>query len=110
MAVFLELAKFASLLLSILSLDALFHAAFLEPASHFEQRLLPSLDMLVLSAAVCLGGGYIFHAWEQKAGRRDASIVRSLPMLIFWWGAGIITLLFAMAWLLQTYFFGWRRH
>jgi hypothetical protein len=30
-------------------------------------------------------------------------------MLIFWWGAGIITLLFAVAWLLQTYFFGWRR-
>ena len=110
MAVFLELAKFASLLLSILSLDALFHAAFLEPASHFEQRLLPSLDMLFLSAAVCLGGGYIFHACGQKAGRRDRSIVRSVPMLIFWWGAGIITLLFAMAWLLQTYFFGWRRH
>jgi hypothetical protein len=109
MAVFLELAKFASLLLSILSLDALFHAAFLEPASHFEQRLLPSLDMLVLSAAVCLGGGYIFRTWEQKAGRRDASIVRSLPMLIFWWGAGIIALLFAVAWLLQTYFFGWNR-
>jgi hypothetical protein len=108
--VLLELAKFASLLLSILSLDALFHAAFLEPVSHFEQRLLPSLDMLVLSAAVCLGGGYIFRTWELKAGRRDASIARSLPMLIFWWGAGIITLLFAMAWLLQTYFFGWRRH
>jgi hypothetical protein len=64
----------------------------------------------VVSAAVCLGGGYIFRTWEQKAGHRDASIVRSLPMLIFWWGAGIITLLFALAWLLQTYFFGWRRH
>jgi hypothetical protein len=110
MAVFLELAKFASLLLSILSLDALFHAAFLEPASHFEQRLLPSLDMLVVSAAVCLGGGYIFRTWEQRAGRRDASIAGSLPMLIFWWGAGIIALLFALAWLLERYFFGFRRH
>jgi hypothetical protein len=106
--VLLELAKFASLLLSILSLDALFHAAFLEPASHFEQRLLPSLDMLALSAAVCLGGGYIFRAWEQKAGRRDASIAGSLPMLIFWWGAGIIGLLFFLAWLLERYFFGLR--
>ena len=104
----LELAKFASLLLSILSLDALFHAAFLEPASHFEQRLLPSLDMLALSAAVCLGGGYIFRAWEQKAGRRDASIAGSLPMLIFWWGAGIIGLLFFLAWILERYFFGLR--
>jgi hypothetical protein len=110
MAVFLELAKFASLLLSILSLDALFHAAFLEPASHFEQRLLPSLDMLVVSAAVCLGGGYIFRTWEQKTGRRNASIAGSLPMLIFWWGAGIIALLFTVAWLLESYFFGFRRH
>jgi hypothetical protein len=63
--VFLELAKFASLLLSIFSLDALFHAAFLEPASRFEQRLLPSLDMLLLSAAVCLGDGYIFRTSEE---------------------------------------------
>jgi len=108
--VFLDLAKFASLLLSILSLDALFHAAFLEPATHFEQRLLPSLDMLVLAAAICLGGGYIFRTSEQKAGHRDATIAGSLPMLIFWWGAGLIALLFALAWMLERYFFGWRRH
>jgi hypothetical protein len=107
-AVLLELAKFASLLLSILSLDAVFHAAFLEPASHFEQRLLPSLEMLLFSAAVCLGSGYIFRAWEIKIGKRDASLVGSLPMLIFWWGSGIILLLFLLAWLLNHYFFGWR--
>ena len=107
---FLDLAKFASLLLSILSLDALFHAAFLAPATHFEQRLLPSLDMLALSAAVCLGGGYIFRAWDQRAGKRGATIARSLPMLIFWWGAGLIALLFSLAWILESYFFGWRRH
>jgi hypothetical protein len=64
----------------------------------------------VVSAAVCLGGGYIFRTWEQKAGRRDASIAGSLPMLIFWWGAGIIALLFAVAWVLERYFFGFRRH
>jgi hypothetical protein len=109
--VFLDLAKFASLLLSILSLDVLFHAAFLDPATtHFEQRLLPSLDMLFLSAAVCLASGYIFRTWEQKVGKRDATIAGSLPMLIFWWGAGLIILLFALAWILNHYFFGWRRH
>jgi hypothetical protein len=103
---FLELAKFASLLLSILSLDGLFHAAFLESGSHFEQRLVPSGGALLLAAAVCLGSGYIFRAWELKAGRRDASIAGSLPMLIFWWGSGLITLLFFGSWVLNRYFFG----
>jgi hypothetical protein len=105
-AVLLELAKFASLLLSILSLDAVFHAAFLEPATHFEQRLLPGLEMLLFSATVCLGSGYIFRTWEVKMGRREASVVGSLPMLVFWWGSGIITLLFFLGWLLNRYFFG----
>jgi hypothetical protein len=104
--VLLELAKFASLLLSILSLDAVFHAAFLEPASHFEQRLVPGIEMMLLSAAVCLGSGYIFRAWDLKTGRRDATIAGSLPMLIFWWGSGIIILLFFLGWLLNRYFFG----
>ena len=75
----LELAKFASLLLSILSLDAVFHAAFLEPASHFEQRMVPGIEMMLLSAAVCLGSGYIFRAWDWKMGRRDATIAGSSP-------------------------------
>jgi hypothetical protein len=102
--VLLELAKFASLLLSILSLDAVLHSAFLEPGSNVQQRLLPSLDLLVVAAAVCLGSGYIFRAWDQKVGKRDASLARSLPMLIFWWGSGTIALLYALAWLLERYF------
>jgi hypothetical protein len=102
--VLLELAKFASLLLSILSLDAVLHSAFLEPGSNVQQRLLPSLDLLVVSAAVCLGSGYIFRAWDQKGGKRGGSVATSLPMLIFWWGAGTIALLYALAWLLERYF------
>jgi hypothetical protein len=102
--VFLEFAKFASLLLSILSLDAVFHRAFLEPGSTLEQRLLPSLEMLLLAAAVSVASGIIFRAWEQRAGKRDASVARSLPMMIFWWGAGAMALLFALAWLLDRNF------
>jgi hypothetical protein len=104
--VLLELAKFASLLLSILSLDAVFHAAFLEPATQFDQRMVPAFEMLMLSAAVCLFSGYIFRAWDVKMGRRDGTIAGSLPMLLFWWGSGIIILLFFTAWLLNHYFFG----
>ncbi len=103
---FLELAKFASLLLSILSLDALFHTAFLEPGSQLEQRLLPSLGMLLLAAAVCLASGFVFHAWECKVSRRGVGIAASLPMLIFWWGAGAISLLFTIAWFIERDFPG----
>jgi hypothetical protein len=104
----LELAKFASLLLSILSLDAVFHAAFLEPATHFEQRLVPAFEMLLLSAAVCLLSGLVFRAWDVRVGRREGTIAGSLPMLLFWWGSGIIILLFFTGWLLNHYFFGRR--
>lgn len=101
---FLELAKFVSLLLSILSLDAVFHAAFMGSASDLDQRLLPALRMLLLAAAVCLGSGSIFRAWEQKTGRRNASLAASFPMQIFWWASGTMALLFALAWYLQVYF------
>jgi hypothetical protein len=103
LAVFLELAKFASLLISILSLDAVLHSAFLEPGSNLEQRLLPSIDLLVASAAICLGSGYIFRVWDHKVGRRDGSVVRSLPMMIFWWGSGVMALLYAVGWLWERY-------
>jgi len=111
--VLLEFAKFASLLLCILSLDGLLHTAFLEPGSNLQQRLLPSLEMLLLAAAVSLGSGCIFRLWERKtapqAGRRDSSVAGSLPMMIFWWGAGAMAVLFAIAWLIERYWLGlWR--
>jgi hypothetical protein len=102
--VFLELAKFASLLLSLLSLVALLRTAFFTPASNCEQRILPALGMLLLAAAVCMGSGAIFRAWEQRVGQRQASVVTSLPMLIFWWSAGAITLLYVVTWFLERFF------
>jgi len=102
--VFLELAKFASLLLGILALDAVLPTAFLEPGRTLEQQLLPALRMLLLAGAVCLGSGYIFRAWQQTTGQRNASVARSLPMLIFWWAGGVITLLFAVSWFVERYF------
>jgi hypothetical protein len=103
---FLELAKFASLLLSILSLDAVFHAAFLTPAHQYDQRLEPGFEALLLSAAVCLGSGFIFRAWESRYGRRDVQVAATLPMMIFWWGSSILIVLFLCGWVLDRYFFG----
>ena len=100
---FLELAKFASLLLSILSLDAVLHSAFLEPGSNLQQRLLPSLDLYARGRRHLPDSGYIFHLGDQKAGKRDASVIGTLPMMIFWWGAGLIALLYGLGWLLERY-------
>jgi hypothetical protein len=112
LAVFLELAKFASLLVSILTLDAVFHTAFLEPGSHLEQQLLPALRMLMLAAAVSLASGYIFRAGErrapQRSARQDGSVAGSLPMMIFWWGSGVMALLFGLAWMIERYDHLWR--
>jgi hypothetical protein len=101
--VFLELAKFASLLLAILSLDAVIHTAFLEPGSNLEHQLVPALRMLLMAAAVCLGSGCIFHLWQHRECRPTVSVAKSLPMLIFWWAGGVITLLFAVSWIVERY-------
>jgi hypothetical protein len=112
--VFLELAKFASLLLSILSLDALFHTAFLEPGERLEHRLLAALERLLIAAAVCLASGWIFDAWDRRmeprtdsrTNPRAGTVVSSFPMLLFWWGSGIMTLLFVARWLIERYYLG----
>jgi hypothetical protein len=104
--VFLELAKFASLLLSILSLDALFHAAFLEPGDHLEHRLLPALERLMIAAAVCLASGWIFREWDRRTDPHAGGVVSSFPMLLFWWGSGIMALLFVARWLIERYYLG----
>ncbi len=101
---FLELAKFASLLLGILSLDAVLHIAFLEPGRTLEQQLVPALRMLLLAAAVCLASGYTFRLWERQTKHRDLPLARSLPMMLFWWSGGVMSLLFALGWILERYF------
>jgi hypothetical protein len=110
--VFWELAKFASLLLSILALDAVFHTAFLEPGGHLEEQLLPALRMLLLAAAISLVSGYLFRQEEKKSGqgvlRHDGSVAGSLPMMIFWWGSGVMAILYCLAWLVERYHHLWR--
>lgn len=101
----LELGKFASLLLSILCLIALFHTLFLMPDSGFEARIVASLEMWGLAFAVSLGSGWIFCRWERKIGVRNPSLGASLPMLLFWWASAALLVLFAAAWYLEKYYF-----
>jgi hypothetical protein len=98
-----ELAKFAALLLSILSLDAVLHTAFFEPGRNLRQQLLPSLEMLLLAAALSFASGNLFALWEKQVGERSTPVSRTLPMRIFWWGGSLISLLFAAGWYVERF-------
>jgi hypothetical protein len=102
--VLIELGKFASLLLCILSLYALFHTIFFLPILDSEEHLLISLKMFVLTAAICWGSGWIFAEDERRAGVRSPSVAATLPMKAFWWVTLAIVVLYLLSWYLEEYY------
>ncbi len=116
----LDLLKPVSLLLSILSLLGVFHAAFLVPASTFEDRMLNGLLLLVVAAAISAVAGLLFREAEIEAEARfDAefkawfgahtpptpapALGDTLPVQVFCWSAAIMLILFAVSWYIETY-------
>jgi hypothetical protein len=95
--VLLEIAKPIALMLCILSLCAVFHAAFLVPASDLDQKISSSLQLLVLAAGISLIGGMIFRESTDISG-----LMSTLPMQLFCWAAGIMLVLFLVAWYLES--------
>jgi hypothetical protein len=103
----LEVARPIALLLCLLSLCALFHAAFLVPGSlellvpgpAMHDRIINSLLLLSLSAAICLVSGMIFREY---AHRPQPTLSATLPMQLFYWATGTMLLLFALSWYLET--------
>ena len=109
----LELGKFASFLLSVLCLCALFYTAFLLPANTFEDRALSLLPILILTSGASWVSGWLFYCDERRAGCASSGVATTFPMMVFWWTAAIILGLFLFAWFLQVYFlppFGVLRH
>lgn len=100
----LELGRFVSLLAGIVSLHAVFYTAFLAPLIGLRERVVQSLDVLVLAGGVCLASGLIFRWWDRKARIQTPSTAATLPMRIFWWFSGGVVLMFAASWYLQTYY------
>ena len=72
----LEAARPIALLLCLLSLCAVFHAAFLAPASDLEQRALDGTVLLSLAAGICLSSGLLFRDSSAGAG----PLTRTLPV------------------------------
>ena len=85
----------------ILSLYAVLQAGFFELATDTPHRLREALGMLGLSAPVCLLSGWVFRDGEQSA--RHGRLISTLPVQLFCWATGVMAVLFALAWYLETY-------
>ncbi len=108
----LELAKPFTLLASILSLLAVFHAAFLEPETDLERRLYDALTLLALAAAVSLLSGIVFQKQRQAVihlvRTRAMRLTETFPVQVFFWATGIMSAIFVLAWYVETYILPYR--
>jgi hypothetical protein len=97
------MAKPVSLLLCILSLYGVFHAAFLAPAGDVEHRVYHALALLVLAAGIALASGLIFR--EASLGLRadNARLSATLPVQAFCWASGVMFVLYLASWYLETH-------
>jgi len=111
----LELAKPVTLLASMLSLLAVLHTAFFGSESDFQQRIYDSIAMLVLAAGISLISGLVFLEGGPEGGhenRHEAAhgprgrlvrVTETFPMQVFFWTAGIMLVIFLVAWYLETH-------
>jgi hypothetical protein len=98
-----EVAKPIALLLCLLSLCAVFHTAFLVPASDLHQTILDSLELLLLAAGISLVGGFIFCESATVSPTNSKRIMTTLPVQVFCWAATTMLLLFVCCWYLESH-------
>jgi hypothetical protein len=119
----LELAKPVSLLASIVSLLAVFHAAFLGSETDLRERIFNALAMLIVAFAVSMASGLTFtqkrrassglhlvwptirHRAQPKFAPEFSfqSVIESFPMRVFYSAAGLMAAFFLAAWFIETY-------
>ena len=92
----LDLSKFASFLLSILSLLHLTARAFFYPEARWQERLTLSLPAFALTTATCLLAGILFR-WPAR-GNPDAGqpLTHTLPVRLYLWTLPILAALFVL--------------
>jgi hypothetical protein len=102
---FLDVAKPIALLLSILSLYASFHVAFLIPSMTYYRRIHDGMILLLLAAGISILGGLLFRESSLTVhnDRDKIGLMATLPVQLFCWTASLIILLFGVAWYLETY-------
>src|ERR1700677_4353329 len=98
---FTEVAKPVTLVFCILSLYAVFYAAFLDFSLDFHGKTYSSLGWLAMAAAISLLSGWIFRD-ATGAGSGRGSLASTLPLKMFFWAASAMFLLFLISWYLQA--------
>jgi hypothetical protein len=101
----LPVAKLVALGLSILSLCLLLTHAFFIPGSPWGDRLLDGLGTLGLAACICFASGLVFEIPMRKFDPEPTPpLMRTLPVQLFFWGAGVTAVMFVLSWFLVQYF------
>jgi hypothetical protein len=95
-----ELVKPIALVMCLLSLCAVFNAAFLHPATGPDQEIWDVALLLSLSAGIAVSSGMIFR---ESTTDGIEPVTRTLPVRLFCWGVGAMVLLFLASWYLETH-------
>ena len=96
----LELAKAFSFLVCILSLYWAAISAFFVPGTQWEERMWVAAFKLVCAAAICFYSGMVF-SWPSRTNPTAFQrLTSTMPVRLFFWALGCITVLFAMSWYL----------
>jgi hypothetical protein len=103
-----ELARPVALLLCMLSLYAVFHIAFLIPASDLHDRIWDSLELLTLAAGIAVAAGLIFRDSAPESSAHRAPLASTLPIRIFCWASSTMVCLFLASWYLENHFVFYR--
>lgn len=97
----LDLFKALSFFLDILLLYGVAIRAFFAPGSGWEERLDSALGGLALAAAGCLLSGLLFNLTSRS--RTFRSFLTTLPVQLFVWTVGAMTIFFVSGWYFDSY-------
>lgn len=100
---FVEVAKPVALVLCILSLYGVFHAAFLSPTSDLEQRIWDSLVLLALAGGISITSGLIFRETPRGSAIDTSRLTATLPVQLFCWASSVMLVLFVVSWYLENH-------
>jgi hypothetical protein len=99
----IEVAKPVAFVFCILWLYALFHAAFLNPASDLDQRIYESLRFLALAASISVASALIFRQAAQASYPRRARLTAMLPVQMFFWASSVMLILCLVSLYLESH-------
>jgi hypothetical protein len=97
-----EAAKPVALVLCMAALCGVFSAAFLEPLSNAEPATGDMLALLGLAAGICLASGMLFC---DGVDGTPGAVMRTLPMQMFLWSAGVMVTMYLTSGYLETHFY-----